>query len=193
MKWKTKKIEDVKEPVVGRFYLVPCAWVVLLRAWWPVIGPWHEDADLGVEDEHFHYDVRFLSERQLSCPAERTMARVHTGRTGAGWESDDCPVPKGQPAVEYRRMKMKRVMPEFPYSPDFAEKVERAFLETRLVCKVCPHRGMSLEGLPVDELGRVVCNGHGLRWNLKTGRLSPRFAPSAGAGTSVPGYPGRCA
>lgn len=179
MKWKTKNIEDVPEPVMGRFYLVPCVWVALGRQWWPVIGPWHEDADLGLANFHFHYDVRFLPER-LFWNGDRTMARVHTHVTSsARWEHHDC---KREVEVVRRRMKMKRVMPNFPFDEKFAEKVERPFLETRLVCKVCPHRGMSLEGLPVDAEGRVVCNGHGLRWNLKTGRLSPRFtgvAPAA--------------
>jgi hypothetical protein len=175
MKWKTKRVEDVAAPVVGKFYLVPCVFVALLKKWWPVIGPWHEDADLGVESFHFHYDVRFLAERDF-WNGERTMARVHAHLTSKGRWLSTAAEEKGVPELVYLRLKMKRVMPVFPFSPFFAEKVERPFLETRLTCRVCPHRGMSLEGLPEDSEGRVVCNGHGLRWNLKTGRLCPRAA-----------------
>jgi hypothetical protein len=57
----------------------------------------------------------------------------------------------------------------------FVRKLEEAFEHETLKCHTCPHKGMPLDGMPIDAEGRVVCPGHGLRWNLKTGKLSPRL------------------
>lgn len=57
-----KRIEDVKSPEVGKFYLVRCIDHPNVKGnhrWLPVIGPWHEDAEIvGFSDHHFHYDWR---------------------------------------------------------------------------------------------------------------------------------------
>jgi hypothetical protein len=50
-------------PIVGRRYWVPC--VRTKGMLWPVIGPQHADADLGVPEEHLHCDARFMSNRQV--------------------------------------------------------------------------------------------------------------------------------
>ena len=39
---------------------------------------------------------------------------------------------------------------------------------------VCPHRGIPLDGLPCTRRGVVTCPGHGLRWNLRTGKIVTR-------------------
>jgi hypothetical protein len=172
-----QRIEDVKEPQVGKYYLVPCAPVhhsvwSRLGKWLPVIGPWHEDADINVPVHHFHYDCRFIPARLYERSSYPYIGKLHTWHT-----SHDLPAalltPKAIP-LEYKRRKMLRPMPEFPTGAPFHDQLEKQFENVKLKCRTCPHRGMSLDGLPVASDGTVVCNGHGLKWNLKTGELVKR-------------------
>lgn len=162
---KTLKIEDVKSPELGKFYMVPCTMLAPTR-WVPIIGPWHEDVeDVGFVAHHYHRDMRFINQSEIFYPGQpcQDLQRVVTT---AG-------------PVAYRRMKMKREMPDFPTHDrkgmlvEFIGRLESRFKAHKLTCKVCPHRGMSLDGLPVKD-GKVICNGHGLRWNVETGELAPR-------------------
>lgn len=66
--------EMISQPVVGRLYWVRCLrWN---RAWWPVTGPVHEDADLGVVHLHLHYDARFLTVKQIRSRDRQRTSRV---------------------------------------------------------------------------------------------------------------------
>lgn len=57
------KIEFIKNPVVGKFYKVPCARSSQdARKWIPVLPNKHSDPQFGAK-EHLHYDLRFFSER----------------------------------------------------------------------------------------------------------------------------------
>jgi nitrite reductase/ring-hydroxylating ferredoxin subunit len=182
MKLPCQKIEDVDNPVVGKFYLVPCLWFSLgfsdRNKWVPIIGPLHEDKDLGIENNHYHHDVRFTPE---------SLWEEYGGIKMMGRVMSEPPV---KPMlIKVRRLRMKRQMPDFP-KEDYAyadgevrvapgtknkvvAKLEKQFKDVRLTCRVCPHRGMSLKGLPVKD-GMVVCNGHGLRWNVETGAMVVR-------------------
>lgn len=172
---RLQKIEDVKLPAVGRYYQVRCAYgkrphLSKQREWWPVIGSWHEDADIGVAAYHFHYDVRFYSEAEFNRGRIPHLAQVHTwGLVDSAMSDQTAPV-----RTEYFRMKMRRQMPDFPADPPFLWKLEDLFRDVTLKCRVCPHRGFSLEGLQRAADGTVLCNGHGLKWNLETGRLVAR-------------------
>lgn len=147
----------------------------------PVIGTWHEDVEIiGIHAYHFHYDPRFMNNRQLddvnhamsNSPLVKILTRTVAG---LGGESVESP-----PVIILRRM-MRRVMPEFPVKSATGEFVAKWFpaLEKKFKhhnvknCKNCPHRGMPLKGLPVKD-GAVTCNGHGLRWNVETGNLVAR-------------------
>jgi hypothetical protein len=178
----TPHIETVPNPQVGSFYLVPCVQLFINLhkkkpdwRWQPVIGPWHEDEDIGTPDHHFHLDIRFMEERFLSRLGP-TIGRIHPAR--ASVPVPTVPDPTIAPKITYRRIKMRRPMPEFPgpCTAKFIVGLEVKFEHHQLKCRTCPHRGMPLDGLPQDEQGRVICNGHGLRWNLNTGKLSPRSA-----------------
>jgi hypothetical protein len=62
------KVSDVPTPIVGRYYLVPCVDAFGYRGGkvtWPVMGPIHNDADIGITFEHYHLDLRFLSDRAI--------------------------------------------------------------------------------------------------------------------------------
>jgi hypothetical protein len=178
-----QKIEEVKNPVLGKYYLVPCVKHMIRREvenpffeWLPIIGPWHEDSDIGTPAYHFHYDARFIPKRTYESSRRSYLGKVHTAMTSHDKNTSEGLDMSKAAEVVYRRMKMLREMPEFPgpWVAQFIPKLEKTFSKHRLTCAICPHRGMPLDSLPQDELGRVVCNGHGLRWNLRTHQLSPR-------------------
>lgn len=170
-------IEDVKgEPVVGRFYRVRC--VMNSGIWFPVLGPWHDDKEIiGFEQEHFHFDMRFATKRNLQhwrthrshvlddeefC--QRSMARVVVLFTDE--------------AVMVR--KCLRAQHDFPMrtldgnSNYMQAKLEQGYAGKRMTCATCPHRGFRLDQLP-QKNGVVVCPGHGLAWNMQTGEMVSRL------------------
>jgi hypothetical protein len=177
MSAKVQKIEDVKLPLVGKFYLVPCVErhpkQTIRIDFLPVIGDWHEDKDIGTPQYHYHYDVRFfpdwLMDRWVRGPHgdASVLGRIHNFRDDE--RTKHTPFP-----ITYRRLKMKREMPIFPNASNIQGPLQKHFKDHKLKCHVCPHRGFSLDGLPVAPDGTVVCNGHGLKWSLLTGTLVPR-------------------
>lgn len=189
------KVEDLAEPpVVGCYYMVPCVRSIVTgligrrgmrrgayRRWLPVIGPKHDDREvIGFTEVHYHYDVRFLPDVVLNAIAG----------PGAGREVRALGMVRRAHSVgpEHRRCRCLRRCPEFPHSrfpPEHAggggcdfswmADLERAYADARLKCGLaCPHRGLPLAGQPVQPGDLVVCPGHGLRWNVKTGALAPR-------------------
>lgn len=178
-----KKITEVEQPVVGRQYRVPCVirYTGGKMSFWPVIGPWHEDKDIiGFDWHHFHYDVRFLSKAQMNTLSPfrseaYALVSVFTNETGIRGARDT-----EQPVLHWKRRLLKREMPDFPSTSSvdgsknkLSTNIEAAFKDVKMTCMTCPHRGFKLTGLPVKD-GNVVCNGHGLKWNLSTGEMVPR-------------------
>lgn len=163
-------------PEVGRYYLVPCRAVHGTSRWYPIHGPLHDDRDIGIAAKHHHVDLRFMSKRQIlrwivwrntNLPPEVEAMTQVIGDTHGG----------RQTAVFYRKVMCKRQMPQFP-ALAWQERIGRRFAGhcLNLEHPVCPHKGFSLTGLPQDADGIVTCPGHGLRWNLRTGRLVARQA-----------------
>lgn len=161
---------------IGHYYRVPCMWVPDVESWLPILGPWHEDKDvIGFTEPHYHVDWRLVGPSLYEYFKERHAA-VHAkvfSRQDLGTDS---------PRLETKRLRCWREMPEFPshHPLDRTEAVpwmpalEREHADCRLKCgKVCPHRGISLEGMPVKD-GVVVCPGHGLAWNVETGAMVRR-------------------
>lgn len=171
-----KNVSELKtEPVVGRFYVVRCyrqtAYRSWSKLWWPLIGPEHDDAELlNFPMRHIHFDFRFINASHTrywkghgareSLP--KLMGRVQNMR---------CP---GEFAE--RVMRCNRLMPDFPSEAVFIEKLEDAYQSETLKCLKCPHRGVPLNGLPAPH-NVVVCPGHGLAWNIKTGVMVRRAKP----------------
>lgn len=172
-------IRDVRGlPEVGRRYLVPCGLAIISGKCYsmPLNGPQHADPEIGLEQEHWHYDLRFISDGF----ARQVLSR-HYDDPGL-WLIHIALELRGEVTDQPR--KCQRLMPEFPLvnphtgKPSMlAERLEPRYRDVRLKpdCRVCPHRGISLGGLPSDAEGRVVCPGHGLRWNLRTGEMCPRI------------------
>lgn len=172
---RTPRIEDVSAPFVGAYYLVPTAYNNRWRVRVPIYGPLHEDRDfIGFQEEHWHIDWRFVTHGfyndRLWTRKEGAASFLHGIVTSRNMVGDD--------ALETRRLRMKRETP--PYPP--ADKVpwlgelEAAFKGRVLpLCRTCPHRGISLRNLEPDKDGVVLCTGHGLAWNVKTGALVRRL------------------
>jgi hypothetical protein len=168
--------------IVGRRYRVPCvSWQGYLT---PILGPMHEDAEhIGFKHQHWHIDFRFVSKQQWEGMRESyaDYSRVH----GKVITAD-----KAESGVVYVRRKCLREMPVFPRDiPDgghgsmavpWLSKLESAYADKRLNlnCMTCPHRGLPLDGI-APKNGVLVCPGHGLAWDVSTGRLHPRVSASA--------------
>ena len=190
-----QRVDEMTEaPVVGRMYLVPCIVIAaadcameekyLMRTW-PVMGPVHEDRQLiGFQPLHVHIDPRFVTER------EHGRGPYVLGRPLCFENHEGSSFLHGKPPpVTYRRRRCRREMPLWGEiakvrgrtNPNggllpWTKALEAAFAGHRIKpdCRVCPHRGFPLGGLPVAEDGAVECPGHGLRWHHETGLLMPR-------------------
>jgi len=196
-----QRIDDMQAPpVIGQLYLVRCVRVAgpvgsrkrlrdgvgtkgcegMLPGWWPVIGPEHEDAALfDFPHQHWHFDLRFLSTKQL----ENRMRRPFGGSMHDVAEMLSFPLTNhgDLSAPEYRKRRCFREQPDWsawltatrPRRPDKMAKLERVTLaggQTLKACRVCPHRGLHLGSMPVVD-GIITCPGHGLRWHASTGEL----------------------
>jgi hypothetical protein len=166
------------EPEVGKFYLVPC--VRHYGEWVPVIGPRHDDREvIGFAEKHYHKDVRFLSDDWLE--QRWAWSRFNSSRpltcTPEEYELASVLIVDAEPRE--RRMKCRRRMPQFPTAitdagrPAWQRKLERAYKNANAKCGRCPHRGLPLNGQPVKD-GKVICPGHGLVFDVATGKLVPR-------------------
>lgn len=191
-----KSVGEVLRPEVGRYYLVPQ--LRQLRAsywkdtppillWIPVHGPLHEDAEIiGFPHQHYHVDTRFMSE--AFC--YRYLGNYKTdfylqGKTYAQ-EAMIIPVIVNSQATYYklespepvlRKRLCQRETPEFVWPTTFGPKLQAAYANCQLDPEnpICPHRGFKLSGLPEKD-GVVVCPGHGIRWDLRTGYQSKEAA-----------------
>lgn len=174
MKSKTRlqKIEDVENPVVGQFYLVPH--VQLLEHaesegrwaggykqgdWIPVIGDVHRDADLGVDADHYHYDPRFT---KVEMRYGAVVNLYYLGR-----EMPEHRIINAE--VMYKRRKMLREAPVFPqhvrWMQEFKERYKDNTVQRKAGVKVCPHKGFPVSAGSPLPCGARVCPGHGLIWN----------------------------
>lgn len=185
-------IEDVNEVEIGRYYMVPtitrrkgCLDVGVHPKIVPIIGPLHEDAALvGFKDRHWHPDRRFVT---------ASFFEIYGRNNHWGMVYTPCPShknPWGKPVVPeqewplwiesgHKRMKCKRLTDRFGLDsryeiPPWLVKMEREYKEATLRGMICPHRGISCVGVKPEADGSVVCPGHGLAWNPKTGELVSR-------------------
>ncbi len=160
-----EKVSELKtEPIVGKYYLVECVrWKG--KEWRPLIGPSHTDPEIGIHARHRHYDLRFMS---LRLPTQRPLFGLQPEQRALG----NIYYEQLEPVV-LRKMMCKRRMPDFPYADGTGHRirivhlVELKFVGRKVLCGKCPHKGMPLESLPQDKDGNVICNGHGLKINLK--------------------------
>lgn len=172
----TKRLSEIAgEPVLGQYYFVPCVrteWGVM-----PILGPWHNDKEyLGVEKAHYHYDPRFVSDGFLDLHVRSFPACSNEQSLMASVMFD----PEGKVKPFECRRKCTRRMPDFPSQlregkpAAWLMPMQKAYTQLT-ACGKCPHRGFPLSAENADENGNVVCPGHGLQFNLKTGRVVDRL------------------
>lgn len=169
---------QIKPYQVGLYYEVPTIDATLhgLRDIWPILGPWHEDAEfVKFPWEHFHLDGRFLNTRQwewLHSRFETTDAVFGVVVTERGFsaygELDGPRMIHGQPQIERRQC--MRVLPDFPFErATWLFQLEKEFSSAVIRQPICPHRGIPLDGLTPKD-GIVTCPGHGLCFDVLTGQ-----------------------
>lgn len=171
------KIEPVfKEKLeVGRFYSVPTVYGLFGYKYddWPVLGPMHDDIEvIGFPHVHYHYDFRFFNDRQWSFALRYTWGGSPHGMVMS--HNPDHPETKPG-AVVFRRRKCSREYPEFPREkalPGWLPKLEEKYWAATVKDWICPHKGASLRGLPMDKDGCITCPLHGLRWDIESGQLA---------------------
>lgn len=198
-----KRVAEIEgEPEVGKFYLVPC--LIADGKPIPVLGPEHEDKEyIRFDREHFHFDLRFLPDKNIKDRVGYLYERAHKPICRSNWKRSVSTLPSYERAhkpicspeefimlvvtvaikdktIIEKPMKCRRRMPTFPLHngikilPWFSE-LEAAFASVKLNCLRCPHRGLPLSAENADENGVVVCPGHGLAWNIKTGEMVSRL------------------
>lgn len=178
---------DVADVEVGKHYMVHCIrlspgassaekkrepshWM----SWTPVIGGEHEDFEfIRFGNNHWHHDWRFSSD---------VVVRDTTIDNPTVCLPLVVIVPLySKVETSWRRRRCLRNMPAYenPKSLRWMGPLENAFGDHQLPpgCTTCPHRGLPLNGIPADQDGVVTCPGHGLSWNLATGRLVRRAGP----------------
>ena len=169
---RLQRVTELTQPaLVGRYYLVPtieCSFLGGRNRVWPVTGPLHTDAELGLPGHHYHVDGRFVS---LGAAYELRHLRDLSFAIAAQ------PISIFQAAVWKRR----RCLRKQPIYPRQAAGGSKAFLALWAAfaghqCKtgaagwICPHRGTALGSLPVTD-GVITCPLHGLRIEAETGRV----------------------
>ena len=175
------RIDEIDhEPIIGRFYLVPvvrAAWPGRMGENWPVLLPRHSDVEIiGFDITHYHYDPRFIRQRQWKFIAAR--AKFSAGHDTARFVIADDDNSAGPPV--WTRLKCQRAMPDrrqyiYP-AVSWFQPLEDAYADARLKPNmVCPHKGVCLKSMAVVD-GVVVCPAHGLRWRVDTGELMPSGA-----------------
>lgn len=190
------------EYTIGKFYTVPTVRAYYLDRLdtWPVIGPKHEDTEyINFDHQHYHFDFRFMTTAQL------TRMRKHISFTGYASDGDGAlysqvlilhderfgfrftgeHLNSSLPLPVVKRLKCRRAMPAYTVQPGWLPALNQAYAGKFLVSgHICPHRGADLTGLAVDDAGCVTCPLHGLKFDMKTGRLSMSPEP-ARAGTAT--------
>lgn len=156
-------------PVVGRYYNVrhvkiePEENVASLAAhtgfvvpeveWLPVVGPVHDDPEIGFPYRHIHLDFRFLelNLETLHIPRAEVLLRpyVFTSRRPAQFTV----LPK----------KCRQILPDYP-GVTFQYSLEETYAETKVVGNRCPHKGLPLSAGKLRPDGSIQCAGHGLCW-----------------------------
>jgi hypothetical protein len=184
-------LELTRPPVVGERYRVPCILAPIVAGtpprWLPVLGPEHDDVEIiGFKYHHWHRDYRFMSDRQIRlCRGDcdvadreflhvtfaagaRVVERIRRCRRPAGVFPIDVPLCDEETRI----------------SNTWLPRLEDAYAgHTLKDCRVCPHRGIPLNSMPADERGVVVCPGHGLAWDVATGKLARRTPSHSGPST----------
>jgi Rieske [2Fe-2S] domain len=160
------KIDElITPPTPSKYYLVPCVKIPLTvegfrrGEWVPIIGSLHQDAEIGADFDHYHYDRRFCKDQ---IPPDAVIALISGGKHF---------FPKQTTEIIYHAKKChwSKDISFRNYMPKVVDRLEQ--LQTgQMQNLICPHRGASLASIEQHH-GCVVCPLHGLKWKIETGEL----------------------
>lgn len=180
-------------PVIGQKYLVPCVEIfsgfTLKNEFVPVLGPAHNDPELGQLAWHSHVDIRFMTDQEILHFTHLENLELVKNETNI---ITNVPITsitvKHPPIIECEKFCVRECFDLRGYetprggfvsryiSNEQTNKVmedQQEYKRLNLNCMVCPHRNFPLNSVPVYE-DVVVCPGHGLQWCVKTGKLVRR-------------------
>lgn len=176
-----EKVEDAAAVVVGRTYMVNVIQTNGDAQFWcgdqvPILGGAHDDPDLtdsiGV---HYHVDWRFVTHARWDFAREYIASQYSESHI---YRNPSLGMVVAAFAVksELGRQELRCNRPSqiWDWDVKWMPMLERKFLNGRVSCNTCPHRGISLAGAGTDGRGAIVCPGHGLAWDKDTGMLRPR-------------------
>lgn len=78
--------------------------------------------------------------------------------------------------VLHVRRRCNRIAPPFNHERDipWIMQLREEYSAAKVLCGKCPHRGLPIASMPREPGTDIVtCPGHGLRWDLSTGKLMP--------------------
>ena len=175
-----QKIDELIEPpVVGNYYLVPHIRDTystlsdkVKKIELPVYNNFHSDADFfAVQDNHYHYDLRFVSRRELWL-INWFSGRMATKQEESLLNAQFClNINKSKENLIYKKRKCLRTI----YDNAFLQKQDNKhysafqanFVGKTLDCDKCPHRGFDLNQIP-EIAGFKTCPLHGLVFQENT-------------------------
>ncbi|MGP1387359.1 MAG: Rieske 2Fe-2S domain-containing protein [Thainema sp.] len=171
-----KKIDEVKRPVSGSLYLVPC----LLDNWqfWPVIPHIHTDDfnDLTREiGSHIHYDTRFLSWEQVCSLLDDRQDMSNEEAHQWYWSQAMALVHAASKQIRLQYRPVRCVWSDFPErrAAYTAEELKRLYANARMCDRKCPHHQFDLSNIRPNRKGLIECPLHGLTFDQQTGKVVP--------------------
>lgn len=184
-------VDEAPEVLVGSRYIVNAAYTVpnlmpYAGALIPLLGPQHEDAEIiKFPHEHWHIDWRFVNDGLRGSVLNYLRKKYVFIQRREKYERESellglVLTQAHMGTVHPHEMMCWREHDTWTADPSFMYALESAYADKRACKDVCPHRGISLKGAPGDPVlpGLRVCPGHGLAWDIETGRLVRRaFQP----------------
>lgn len=152
-----QKIENVENPKVGEYYLVPCI-ITEIGHVFPIIGHAHKDPEFGITKAHYHHDGRFLARYQ--------SGDVYEGTRFTNAVTEICENSK----VEYRKRKMVFEFCGLNHPekiPSYQNWVQTQ-IGKEIKNRICPHRGAKM--IEID--GKLYCPLHALQGCPKTNKIT---------------------
>lgn len=180
-------IEDVYEPIIGEYYLVPCVvkqvihkkenypqeellWLDLdhipphllptitnIRKCTPVFNHPHNDVENGQHEIHYHMDFRFTGSDPHKLPKGYELT----------WDARPTSSSNSPTKVEYLPLRLS----SYITGATGVRLISKSKLKHDCIYKSkCPHRGYNLSTVPVED-GMITCPLHGLQFDPDTHKL----------------------
>lgn len=132
----------------------------------------HCDAEyIGTTQPHYHVDPRYMSDAELSRWLQGYPKPLGTDLAAMALRVGvpESAVTQGPMLLE---MLHYRPMPQYPELDEYPWRLalEKAMSRKRMRKLLCPHQFLTIPSELVEN-GIATCPGHGLRWEVKSGKL----------------------